>query len=393
MNLLLLQEDVQVFLVENLNQKATSIALKKSSFVGINSKELAQQLVGKQKAKVKLPSWFNNLNIYYPPSLNLEQTSSEKTADYKANLISGTTLVDCTGGFGIDCVSFAKRMEKVFHCDLNEELQSIAAHNFKVLGIKNIESYTTNGIEFALKQKKINWIYIDPSRRNEAKGKVFFLEDCLPNVPLILDDLFKVTSKILIKTAPILDISVGLKSLQYVKEIHVIAVNNEVKELLWMLDIQHLEEPVIKAVNLSKNKETSVEVKLGEESYAHAILSKPKKYLYEPYASVMKAGVFNWLSQNFKVEKLHALTHLYTSEELIEFPGRCFSITAILPFNKSGMRAIVKCKTNVVTRNFKMSVAELRKKYKLQEGLDRYLFFVTDHNNKPIVIDCKKISV
>jgi len=392
LNLALLESEIQAFLNENITQKTTSIALKKSPFKGVSSQELAQQLVGKQKAKTKLPSWFSSSKIYYPPSLNLEQTSSEYAAEYKARLVSGDTLIDCTGGFGIDSVAFSKKVETVYHCELNEELQQIAAHNFKALDITNVKSSYCNGIDFALQRKAIDWIYIDPSRRNETKGKVFFLEDCLPNVPEIVDDLFEVTSNIIVKTAPILDISVGLRALKYVKEIHIVAVNNEVKELLWVLHKTDFKNPTIHSVTLYSDFESNVIIPLESEEESISRFNIPLQYLYEPYASIMKAGVFNWLSQEYNVHKLHSQTHLYTTEELIDFPGRKFKIKAVFPFNKSGMRQLMKIKTNVVTRNFKMSVAEIRKKYKLQEGLERYLFFVTDKNNKPIVIDCNKIS-
>ncbi len=392
MNLALLQKEVQEFLVSHITEKATTIALKKSPFKNISSQELAQQLVGKQKAKNKLPTWFKSLEVYYPPSLNLEQTSSEKTAKYKACLISGETIIDCTGGFGIDCVAFSKTVKKVIHCELNTTLQSIAAHNFKALKATNIHSINNDGIKYALLQEQIDCIYIDPSRRNDSKGKVFFLEDCTPNVPLVVDQLLEVANTILIKTAPILDISVGIEALQYVKEIHVIAVHNEVKELLWILTKEETINPKIKAVTIFNKITNTVSATLGVEEQAVARFTPPKRYLYEPYASVMKLGVFNWIAQQFKVCKLHSQTHLYTSEELLDFPGRRFKIKAVYPFNKSGMRPLIKTKTNVVTRNFKMSVADLRKKYKLQEGLDRYLFFVTDCNEKSIVIDCLKNS-
>jgi len=392
LNLAVLQFKVQEFLNQHLTQKATTIALKKSPFKEVSSQELAQQLLGKQKAKKKLPSWFSNPKIYYPYSLNLEQTSSEKTAQYKARLVSGKILIDCTGGLGIDSVAFSKRIKTIHHCELNSDLQQIASHNFKILGIDNIKSTCCDGIDFTLIQKKVDWVYIDPSRRNEDKGKVFFLEDCLPNVPKIVDNLFEVTNHILIKTAPILDISVGLKELKYVKEIHIVAVNNEVKELLWVLNKTDFKNPIIHAVTLYDTFESNVKVLLRAEEEALATYSNTLSYLYEPYSSLMKAGIFNWVSENFNISKLHSQTHLYTSEELVDFPGRRFKITATYSFNKKEMKSLSKIKTNVVTRNFKMSVAEIRKKYKLQEGLERYLFFVTDKNDQSIVIDCNKVS-
>lgn len=392
MNFELITAEVQAFLKTNLSQKASKIALQKSPFVKVSAQELAQQLVGKQKAKSKLPSWFNCSTIYYPPSLNLEQTSSEKTARYKANLVSGHTLVDVTGGFGIDSAAFAEKIKHVYHCELNSKLQEIASHNFKALGVKNITSGCKDGIDYVLNNEPVDWIYIDPSRRNDAKGKVFFLEDCLPNVPHLVDQLIDKAASILIKTAPILDISVGLAALKYVKEIHIVAVNNEVKELLWVLGKSNTENPKIHMATLFDTFASNLVAPLDAEENSYASYSASLNYLYEPYAVLMKAGLFNWISEAFDVAKLHRQTHLYTSEELIDFPGRKFEIIGTYPYNKSNMRPFIKLKTNVVSKNFKLSVAEIRKKYKLQEGLENYLFFVTDYTNKSVVINCKKIS-
>ena len=391
MNKLLLNKDVHDFFIKNEHKSATDIILKGSPFNGISVQELAQQLVGKQKSKRKLPTWYASAEVLFPPSLNLEQTSSELTAAYKSQLVSGEILVDATGGFGVDSFYFAKQMKQVIHCDLNEELQELAAHNFKALNVDNIISYHTNGIEKALETKNVNWLYIDPSRRSDTKGKVFFLKDCLPNVPEIQSDCFDQVSNILVKTAPILDISVGLSELNNVKEIHIVALNNEVKELLWILEKGFDTEPIIKAVNITKEKTYSLELSITAEEKANATLAEVSNYLYEPFSPVMKTGAFNWLSQNFQVDKLQVNSHLYTSKELIYFPGKVFEVSSVLKYNKKNLRNLIGVKANVVTRNFKLSVAVVRKKYKIKEGTDRFLFFTTNLNNEQIVIDCIKI--
>ena len=392
MNKLLLNTDVYNFLVENEHNSATNIILKGSPFKGITSQELAQQLVGYQKSKKKLPTWYASNEVLYPPSLNLEQTSSEETAKYKSNLVSGNVLVDGTGGFGIDSFYFSKKMQQVIHCDLNAELQELAKHNFNVLNAKNITSLNADGIQTALETNKIDWLYIDPSRRNDTKGKVFFLNDCLPNVPEIQEECFKKVTNILVKTAPILDISVGLSELKNVKEIHIVATSNEVKELLWVLEKDYVGEPQVKAVNINKLKTIYVELSLKAEENAKATLTKVSNYLYEPYSAVMKTGAFNWLSQKYKVNKLQANSHLYTSRELISFPGKVFKVTNVFIYNKKAMKPLLGIKANVVTRNFKLKVADLRKKYKIKEGDNRFLFFTTNLENKQIVIDCTKIN-
>src|SRR6056297_302849 len=214
-----------------------SVLLEKPNFEGVSQKELAEQIEAKKKCQDKLTTWFNTPNIYYPNKLNIEQTSSETTAAYKAQMVSGKSLVDLTGGFGVDSYFFSKKMESVLHCEITSELSEIACHNFKVLGQENIECYPVDGVVF-LKSSTSNfdWIYIDPSRRNDKKGKVFLLEDCLPNLPENLSLLFEKTQNILVKTSPLLDIKMGIETLEFVKEVHVVAVQNEVKELLFILE-------------------------------------------------------------------------------------------------------------------------------------------------------------
>ncbi len=391
MNKKLVHTQIQDFLKENEHQSASNIALKGSPFIDVSAQELAAQLVGKQKAKQKLPTWYNCDTIIYPPVLNLEQTSSEKTAYYKSQLVSGTTLIDVTGGFGIDSYYFSKKISTVIHCELNEPLQKIAAYNLDQLGAKNIKSINADGVETLRNQSTLDWVYIDPSRRNEAKGKVFFLEDCLPNVPQIQEECFKVASHILVKTAPILDIAVGLKSLKFVKKIHIVAIDNEVKELLWVMEKDFVDEPEVIACNILKNGiKVSVNFPLSAEKKAVASYNEVKTYLYEPYTAIMKSGVFNWISEYYKVFKLHTNSHLYTSDIKVDFPGRSFKVISVSNYNKKIMKSFVGEKVNVVSRNFKETVAQLRKKYKLKEGTERYLFFTTDLNKKQIVIDCLK---
>ena len=388
----MLNKEVREFLKENENKSATDIILKGSPFTGITSQELAQQLIGLQKTKKKLPTWYAANKVLFPPSLNLEQTSSEETAKYKSELVSGDILVDSTGGFGIDSFYFAKKMKQVIHCDLNKELQELANFNFKNLEVKNISSYNDDGIKTALKTENVDWLYIDPSRRNDVKGKVFFLNDCLPNVPEIQEACFEKTPNIMVKTAPILDISVGLSELNNVKEIHIVAVNNEVKELLWILHKNYTEEPIIKALNITKGKTFSVELPLNAEENSNATLGEVSKYLYEPFSPVMKTGAFNWLSKYYNVNKLQVNSHLYTNAVLIDFPGKVFEVKEVIKYNKKALKSLVGVKANVVTRNFKLSVADLRKKFKIKEGVDRFLFFTTNLKNEQIVIDCLRVT-
>lgn len=391
LNKLLLPE-VQKYIHENLESNLTKLALQKNPFPEIEWKQILNQIETKAKAKVKLPTWFTSEQIIYPSKISLEQTSSEITAQYKSKLVDRDTILDASGGFGVDDYYFSKRFNKVYHCEMNEELSAVVAHNLKILNASNCECYAGNSSELLEKlNQKLDWIYIDPSRRNENKGKVFMLKDCSPNVPDLLDFYLKYSKNILIKTAPILDISAGLSELKYVKEIHVVAVNNEVKELLWVLEKEYCGQITIKAVNLSENDDFEFTFKL--HSSQSPTFSLPNTYLYEPNAAIMKSGGFNEVSVQFNLKKLHLNSHLYTSNELISFPGRVFEIQEIVNYSKSEMKLkLENQKSNITVRNFPETVENIRKKWKIKEGGALYSFFTTDLQNNKIVLLCRKIK-
>lgn len=391
MNKNILNTGSQNFISKNLNTDIVSVLLKKGTLEGVSSKELAEQIESKKKCKNKLPIWYATPLIYYPNKLNIEQTSSEITAQYKAQLVNGKTLIDVTGGFGIDSYYFAQKVKRIYHCEINENLSKIAAHNFKILGVKNIKNSTQNGITFLAKFKdKIDWVFIDPSRRNNVKGKVFQLADCLPNVPDNLDLILKKSNNILIKTSPLLDFSIGIKELQFVKEIHVVAVHNDVKELLWILEKSYAGEIKIKTVNLKKEGEEFFEFVRSNEKKIEPKLGLPESYLYEPNSSILKAGGFKSIGHYFGLKKLQEHSHLYTSKSYVNFPGRCFKIESIHPYNKKELQKLGILKANITTRNFPETVASIRKKLKIKDGGDIYLFFTKNRNNKNILIVCSK---
>jgi tRNA/tmRNA/rRNA uracil-C5-methylase (TrmA/RlmC/RlmD family) len=206
----ILNSEIQEFISNNINTEVSSILLKGAHFSKVATKEIIEQIEAKVKCKKKLPTWFSSEKIYYPNKLNIEQTSSEITAEYKSKLFTGKSILDITGGFGVDCLYFSKHFEEVTHCELDEELSAIVAYNYTQLQVENIRTINSNGIDYLLSKKdKYDWIYIDPSRRHESKGKVFFLKYCLPNVPHHLETLFKYTTNIAIKTAPLLDLSIS----------------------------------------------------------------------------------------------------------------------------------------------------------------------------------------
>jgi hypothetical protein len=278
----------------------------------------------------------------------------------------------------------------VTHCEINKELSKIVAHNFVQLKAKNIVTFAGNGMDF-LKEttQKLDCIYIDPSRRNETKGKVFLLKDCLPYVPPKIDFLFTKARQILIKTSPILDISQTVNDLKNVKKIQVVAVNNEVKELLFLLEKDHDKPLYIEAINYQKKELQQLLFKF--KSKAISSYSAPLTYLYEPNAAILKSGGFHEVSAQFGLSKLHQHAHLYTSLELIDFPGRRFEITQCISYDKKKIKKLLNSeKANITTRNFPKTVAQIRKETKIKEGGDVFLFFTTNLKNKPIVVFCEK---
>lgn len=392
MNFDLLSTKVQEFIDQSLTLNFTKVALMKNPFPEIPWNEILNQIASKAKAKDKLPTWYHKKNIIFPSKLSVEQTSSEVTAHYKSNLISGKTLIDLTGGFGVDDFYFSKNFNRLVHCELKPDLHEIVKHNLGNLGAKNVECFQGDSHKTLEKlQQHFDWIYIDPSRRSDAKGKVFMLKDCLPNVPEHLDFYFQYSKNILIKTAPILDITAGLTELRHVKEIQIVALHNEVKELLWFIEKDFNGEPNIVAVNLNKESTETFEFTLGKESFS-CDYAFPKTYLYEPNSAIMKSGAFDLICKQYEVAKLHNFSHLYTSETLIDFPGRKFKINQVLEYNKAEMKTqLENKKANVTTRNFPETVENIRKKWKIKDGGTLYTFFTTDLNNNKIVLLCEKI--
>ncbi len=390
MNTHILNKKVQDFINTNLKSDITKLILKGSQFRSVSIQEIAEQIVSKNKCKKKLPSWFTAENVYYPNKLNIEQTSSEITAKYKANLVSGNSLIDITGGFGVDALYFSKKIKNITHCEINEVLSKIVAHNLKQLNIKNIKTQIVDGINFITQsEQKYDWIYSDPSRRKQEK-KVFLLEDCFPNIPENLDSLFLKANNILIKLSPILDITSAFNELKFIKEIHVIALENDVKELLFLLEKNYAQQVAIKTINFNKNKVQNFNFSFHKE--ALATYSEPKKYLYEPNSAILKAGAFNQISEQLKIDKLHQHSHLYTSTNLIDFPGRTFRIMHCIPYDRKQLKKLLSSKkANITTRNFPETVAQIRKKTKLKDGGLHYLFFTTNLHNNHIVLICEKI--
>lgn len=384
----LLKKEIQNFINQQLDKPAADLLFMAKKYPDWDMVEIAQQVEGKQKAKNKIPSWFKRENILYPLRLSMEQCSSEQTAKYKASICHSNRFIDLTGGFGVDTYFISQSFEKSVHCELNERLQTIAQHNFNTLG-KKIDSFHKDGITYLKNCEEIfDLIYIDPARRNENNKKVIQLSDYNPNILENLNLLFQKGKQILVKVAPLLDIKQVLNELPHVKEVHVVSLKNECKEVLYLLDKGYNGEAELHCVNIDKSKYNFTYSK--EENSAP--LSKPLSFLYEPNASILKAGGFNSIAHDFNLQKLHPNTHLYTTKNLItDFPGRIFKIDAICKYKKKDLlKHLPNKKANITRRNFPVSVAEIRKKTGIKEGGEYYLF-ATTLKDKPKFLVCSKI--
>ncbi|MBU3682206.1 MAG: class I SAM-dependent methyltransferase [Flavobacterium sp.] len=388
---LLLQKDIQEYITAHLEADCSKLALQKNPFPTCSWVHIIQQIQSKQKCKSKLPTWYATPNLIYPAKLSVEQSSSEITAAYKASLVQGNSLIDLTGGMGVDDYYFSQKVNQLTHCELSSELSASVQHNFDVFGISNVNFVVGDSLTYLENtNQQFDWIYIDPSRRNDVKGKVFLLDDCLPNVPQALELLFAYSPNILVKTAPLLDLNSGIQALQFVKEIHIIAVENEVKELLWLLDLSAKAPIQLRCMHFSKNGNEQVDFEWNAQ--VDCSYSIPLDYVYEPNSAIMKSGQFQAVAYQFGVKKLHEHSHLYTHNKLIPFPGRVFKIDACIPYNKEGMKQLALNQANISTRNFPDAVETIRKKWKIKDGGDLYCFFTTNKDNQKIVLLCSKLK-
>ena len=380
----------QEFIEDHKHETIAKLALTLSKKPELDSVFILAQINGIQKAKNKLPEFYNNPDIIYPSKLSMEQSSSEETALYKSKLFTGNSLIDLTGGFGIDSFYFSKQFKNVTYIEKNQELFKIVKSNFQKLEANNIDLVNTTAEEFLSTTNKIvDVVYIDPSRRIETQ-RVFKLDECTPNIIELAPEIFKLADKILVKTAPLLDIKQSLKDLIYISKVWVISVDNDCKEVLYLMEKGTSIEPEINTINLTKTDQ-EYSFNYEQEQNAQASYSEPLKYLYEPNASILKAGAFNSICLSYKVEKIAPNTHLYTSEKLIEnFPGRTFKIEQTLPYSPKDFKKLSITKANVSCRNFNHKPEQVKKKLKLKDGGDIYLFASTNYNNQAILIVGRK---
>ena len=394
----MLNENEKKFIKENLKENVNSLLLKYHNKEDLNYKFLIQQILARQKVKKKLPSLCENENIIFPPSLNLEQSSSEITAKYKRDIVKNmlTTFnsgVDLTAGLGIDSIFISDNFKEYHHIEPNKDLLSISESNYTTLGKSSVKLHNTTAEEFIKENKEENFdfIYIDPSRRDDKSGeKVVLLEDYSPNIIELEDDLLNMSDIVIVKTSPILDFNDSIKKLKNVSEVHIVSVKNEVKEVLYILKKDKVDDIKFITVNFKNSKECdTLTFTYDDIKNSTATFAEPKKYLYEPNSSIMKSLAFNFISQEFKIYKLHQNSHLYTSYKLIEnFPGRVFLIEEAISGKPKSLKRFKKA--HVACRNYPMTVEKIRKKAGLKDGGYYFIFATTLLDEKNIFLVCKK---
>ena len=392
MNTAILDKKVQEFIRTNIHSDIVKISLSKSPFPAVSPKELAQQLDGMKRCESKLPLWYSNTGIYYPEKLALEQCSSEITARYKAGLVIGSTVIDLTGGFGVDAAFFSRKTNEVTHCELNKELSDISNHNAEILSFR-VRHVHGDGIKYLeLSDQSYDTIYVDPSRRLSSR-KVFMLKDCEPDIISEKELLFERCKRLIIKAAPLLDLKSTINELGTVSAIHILSVKNECKEVLFVIDQKTKDtDPPITCAALSNEHSTAFTFHASAE--AACVIDQycnPLAFLYEPDVALLKAGCFKLITKEFNVKKLHQHTHLYTSESLNKnFIGRKFGVLDTWDYGSFIKQQKFK-KANIICRNFPQDPDKIRKKLRISEGGSDYLLFCTGSNNELLVIHCNRL--
>lgn len=446
-------QDTWDFIREHAQDDVRKLALKRPDNPNVDLKEALVQIEGYQTARKKLPLWAENPQLVYPPRISMEQCSSETTALYKQQVVrrllqsqnGPLSMADMTGGFGIDFSYLAPLFDYAYYIEQQEVLCHIAKHNLKVLGLEQAEVLHGDGVERMPEKAPLTLVFIDPARRDQQGKKTVALSDCTPDLEAIQERIRSCSRFCMAKLSPMLDIHQALQELKGVSEVHVVSVDNECKELLLILAsgktentteiatagkrqetdcnlasvtdkteevtanklegtsttsksernaVNKPEEIRICCINLQKGEQQTFEYTAQEEATAEAIYTdQPGAYLYEPNTSLLKAGAYKCLCARFGVRKLHPNSHLYTSDTLCaDFPGRRFHVTGSRTFSKQDLKQIARDipQANITIRNFPSTVQELRKKLKIKEGGDRYLFVTTLKNEQHIILECLK---
>ena len=389
----MIDEHTLAFIREHTGDDVRQLALQAARYPLVDMRVAATQIEGRRLAAAKLPAWAATDGVMYPVRLSMEQCSSEATARYKASLVGGSRLADLTGGFGIDCSYMSERFDEATYIERNEELCRIARHNFGLLGLP-IRVVNGNSAEVLPSMPVQDWIFLDPARRDGVGNKVVALSDCEPDVCQLEKLLLQKAVRVMVKCSPMLDISLAISQLAAVREVHVVSVGNECKELLLILGGTTGHGIEVRTVNFQGSGVQTFDYALEEEQAAScSYTSTVGRYLYEPNSSMMKAGCFRLPAGRYGLQKLHRNTHLYTSDTLVpDFPGRVFEVKNIDGFGKNELKLLSSelKKANIAVRNFPERPEALRKRLKLSDGGDVYLFATTLADEKRVIIRCVK---
>ena len=395
------------------------------------------QIAGRQTARHKLPSWAATDGIIYPPHLSMEQCSSELTARYKGEMLldgapNGFRFTDLTGGFGVDFVGIVQWLMSrsapsttpqtfpsvLTYVERQEHLCAIARTNLKLLGLGHAEVVCADAEEYLRAMSGVDFIYIDPARRDSHGSRTYGISDCTPDVCALLPLLLSKSRRVLLKLSPMLDWRKAVSDLgsEFVREVHIVSVQNECKELLVLMEsppatsrseVRLVCANIVKAGELQRF-EYSYPLSKTTGNYPLSIASGNQPplssflggevlvcYLYEPNASIMKAGCFAEVSRRYSVAPIAANSHLFASEQLVtDFPGRVFAITDVTTMNKRELKSKLGSlsQANITVRNFPLPVADLRRRLKLSEGGSTYIFATTLANGDKVLLICKRIS-
>jgi hypothetical protein len=381
-----MNQATQDFIREHAKADVRQLALQGTKNPEVDLTFALEQIAGRQKAKTKLPSWAAVDGIVYPPHLSMEQCSSEQTAQYKALIAGkGALIVDLTAGFGVDMAFISQNYQKAVHVERQSPLCAISSQNYKLLGLNHIEVVCADGVDYLHQLDHADLIFLDPARRDDYGARTYGIADCTPNVLELHDELLQKADRVMLKLSPMLDWRKAVEDLGHVNEVHIVSVDNECKELVVVLEVRgqrsEVKEYTVNCINLLSNGARE-EFKFcpADISLTSHLLPLTSSFLFEPNASIMKAGCFALLEQRFKVAQLDKNSHLFVSDkDISDFPGRRFIIEKTTSMNKHELKAALEGidRANITVRNFPMSVAELRNRLKLKDGGDIYLFATT----------------
>ena len=393
-------EKVQIFAREHRQDDVRRLALQAAKYTDMDFSFALHQIKGWQVACKKLPSWAAHEQLLYPQQLSMEQCSSEQTARYKQQLVQRLCgqaqhegrLVDLTGGLGVDFSFMAQGFRQAYYVEQQVELCALAKYNFPLLGLSSAQIICGDGTTFLQSMAdQAMVIFLDPARRDATGSKTYAIEDCIPDVALLSDELVNKAQWVVVKLSPMLDWHAAVARLKHVCEVHIVSLGGECKELLLVMQQHRDEQPLqLYAVNDGKVFTCSAE---EAQQRTPLLQTSTFGYLFEPHASLMKAGCFAALSARYGVKGLATNTHLFAAMTPVnDFPGRQFQVLAVTPFSKKSLRSALHGieKANLAVRNFPLSVVELRKRLKLKEGGEHYLFATTIGTTHALII-CKKI--